>query len=43
MASGSRCTTLLAGSHGLGRTEFLSRAQTLQSLPAVQPPAWPAA
>mgnify|MGYP000844765523 FL=1 len=34
---GLKMYDLLAGSHGLGRTEFLSRHQTLQSLPGVQP------
>jgi glycerol-3-phosphate dehydrogenase len=34
---GLKLYDLLAGSAGLGRTEFLSRAQTLQALPGVKP------
>ena len=34
---GLKLYDLLAGSAGLGRTEFLSRAQTLQALPGVNP------
>lgn len=34
---GLKLYDLLAGSAGLGRTEFLSREQTLQALPGVQP------
>jgi glycerol-3-phosphate dehydrogenase len=34
---GLKLYDMLAGSAGLGRTEFLSRAQTLQALPGVNP------
>jgi len=37
MASGSRCNDALAGKAGLGATEFLNRAETLQLQPTARP------